>query len=581
MKKNIEGTNEWQQYQNGINYKTRINYFNTVDRNYRFLQGDQWGNTKSEGLPMPVFNVIKPVLNYKISQMFDKTTQILYQCGNREGDDLQALVEVATKLTDYAGELWENLKMDRNMEELVLDGAVTGNGFAHFYYDDEEKELKFEQIDGADVYPADPNCVKVQEQAYIILAYRRPVDEVKEEAKQAKRNKLNSLEDYAIDGIGSDEDTTYKAGDGAKTEIEDYDKTTVLLKYWKEDGKVFYRKSTRNCVYVKKAPMNMRIYPIAKFDWELCKNSFFGTADVTAMIENQNYINTIAAMIMAATSYYAFPKMVYNEDYVDNPNSDVGVAIGYNGIDVSARNVVDFVKPGEISPSAFSMFQQSIDLTKDLNGANDSALGSVDPTKTSGRAILATMQQSQVPLERNRRRYFDFVEDIALIWMEIWYSKSGDKEIVAKDEEGNRTVYTVSEEAFKRLKAKVRIDVGPSERWSAVITEETLQNLLIQKYITFEMFIELLPDNGILPKKKLQQLMEQEKAKHQEKMPANIPAQEPTEEDINAMADEMLNANMPDIDSLIGGMSPEEAQQYLNNPEALKELIQMQMSNPQ
>ncbi len=572
--KNNEYTNEWQQYQNGINYKTRIGYFNTIDRNYRFLQGDQWGNTKSEGLPTPVFNVIKPVLNYKISQIFDKTTQILYQCGNREGDHIMELVQVASKLTDYAGELWETLKMDRNMEEVVLDGAVTGNGFAHFYYDEDEKELKFEQIDGADIYPADPNCAGIQQLTYIIIAYRRPTELVKEEARRAKADGLNKLEDYDIDGIGDDEETTYKAGDSAKIEIEDYGKTTVLLKYFKKDGKVFCRKSTRNCVYVEEAPTNMSIYPIAKFDWELQKNSFFGVSDVTAMIDNQNYINTIASMIMTSTSYSSFPKMVYNEDFIDTPDTNVGTAIAYHGTDISARDILSYANPGEISAAAFSMFQQAIDLTKDLNGANDSALGSVDPTKTSGRAILATMQQSQVPLERNRRRYFDFVEDIARIWMEIWHSRSGEKEIVAKDEEGERHIYYVSEEAFKKLKVKVRIDVGPSERWSAVIAEETLQNMLMAKYITFDMFIELLPDNGVLPKKKLQKLMEQEKAKQQ------TPQAEAPEIDVDAVANEMVNANTPDIDSLVANMSPEEASQYIQNPDALRELIQGQMSNP-
>lgn len=567
-------TNEWQQYQNGINYKTRINYYSMVDKHYRFLQGDQWGNTKSEGLPMPVFNIIKPVLNYKISQIFDKTTKILYQSGNREGENLKYLVEVASKLTDYAGELWESLKMDRYVEDIVLDGAVTGNGFAHFYYDTEEKELKFEQIDGADVYPADPNCKTVQEQTYIIISYRLPTHLVKEEAIKAREDKLNKLDNYEIDSIGDDEDREYKAGDSAKIEIEDYGKTTVLLKYWKEDGMVFCRKSTKNCVYVEKASTGMHIYPIAKFDWELNKNSFFGVSDVFQMIENQNFINTIASMIMTATSYSSFPKMIYNEDYIDEPDTNVGIAIGYHGTDINARDILTYANPGEISGAAFSMFQQAIDLTKDLNGANDSALGSVDPTKTSGRAILATMQQSQVPLERNRRRYFDFVEDIARIWMDIWYSTGEGKEIIAKDEEGKRTVYYISSKAFDELKAKVRIDVGPSERWSAVIAEETLQNLLISKYITFEMFIELLPDNGVLPKKKLQELLETEENKQIQEGNEN-----PT---VNAdeIANQMLEQNTPDIESLVGNMNPEEVQQYVNNPDALRELIQSQMSNP-
>ena len=46
-------TEAWKQYQNGIEFKRRIDYYNTVDENYRYFQGDQWGDTQSEGHAHP------------------------------------------------------------------------------------------------------------------------------------------------------------------------------------------------------------------------------------------------------------------------------------------------------------------------------------------------------------------------------------------------------------------------------------------------------------------------------------------------------------------------------------------------
>lgn len=91
------------------------------------------------------------------------------------------------------------------------------------------------------------------------------------------------------------------------------------------------KKSTRNCVIVDNTDTGLLRYPVAKFDWMPRKNSFFGVSDVANIIPNQDYVNTMAAMIMASTTFTAFPKMVYNTDYVDNPTNEVGTAIGISG----------------------------------------------------------------------------------------------------------------------------------------------------------------------------------------------------------------------------------------------------------
>ena len=130
-------TTAWQEYQRGIEFKRKIDYYNTIDENYRYFQGDQWGDTQSEGLPTPVFNIIKPVILYKVSMIMQNETKIMYNTENSIDKDYPHLNEVTHLLSQYSETLWDKLKMDFNNEMLLQEGALTGNGFAYFYIDED------------------------------------------------------------------------------------------------------------------------------------------------------------------------------------------------------------------------------------------------------------------------------------------------------------------------------------------------------------------------------------------------------------------------------------------------------------
>lgn len=243
FKEDINETDEWQQYRDGISYKNNIGLYSAVNENYRYVQGSQWGNTKSEGLPMPVFNIILPILNYKLSQIFDKSAKIIFKCQNRESSNYVYLSEVAQKLSDYAENLWEILKMDKNLEDLVFDASVTGNGVAYFYYNQNKNEVEYEQVDITNIYPSDPNNPKIEKQKYIIIAYRRPTADVKSEAYAWKKEGKNKLSDFEIESISYDSDNEYQAGEDSRKELDGSSKTTVLMKMWKENGTVHFNNS--------------------------------------------------------------------------------------------------------------------------------------------------------------------------------------------------------------------------------------------------------------------------------------------------------------------------------------------------
>ena len=358
--------------------------------------------------------------------------------------------------------------------------------------------------------------------------------------------------------IAPDTDTKELAGDNSKIEIKDSDMCIVLLRMWrdKKTDTIHYSKSTRSCEYVKDVDLKIRRYPLAMFTWENKKNSFFGLSDVTGLIPNQDYINTIAAMIMASTTFTAFPKMVYNEDYVDNPNNQIGVAIGVNGSSMPIGDVISYIAPKSTSGDVFSMFDRTIDLTRELMGANENALGDIDVGSTSGKAILAAMEQSTKPLESIKRRFYNYLEDVALIWAELWRcSCDKAKAVTVKNENGDTKVYYISAKAFKKLMLDTRVEIGPSTRWSEVTLMKTLENMLIGGYIPFEWYVSLLPENSGLPKAKLLELIRTKS---------------------NAEND---NLNEVDVDSVIDGMGENEAMDMIQNPSKLQDLFKKKLVN--
>lgn len=562
MSKN-DVTSAWREYQNGIEFKRRIDYYNTVDENYRYFQGDQWGDTKSEGLPTPVFNVIRPVLRYKIATIMQNDTKIMFNAENSVDKDYPYLREVAQLLSQYSETLWDKLKMDFHNELLLQEAAITGNGFAYFYTDG-EGEIRMELIDGTNVYPANPNLPSIERQKFITVAFRRSCEEVKAEAKAFGFREL--------DLITPDEDTSEIAGDNGKVEIRDSDMCIVLLKMWRDakTDTIHYSKSTQNCEYIKDVDMKIRRYPIAMFTWENRKNCFFGLSDVTGLIPNQDYINTIAAMIMASTTFTSFPKMVYNEDYVDNPNNQIGVAIGINGSNMPISDVISYISPQSASADVFNMFDRTIELTKDLMGANDNALGDIDLSATSGKAILAAMEQSSLPLESIKRRFYNYLEDVALIWAELWRVNCGkSKAVTVKDENGEARVYYISARAFAKIMLDTTVEIGPSTRWSEVTLLKTLENLLVGGYISFEWYINLLPENSGIPKDKILELINASKA-------AAIPTGAVNGESDGA--EQIPKTDGADVDAFVNSLSREEAEKMIENPKLLEEMFKQRLN---
>ena len=74
IRNNTDVTKDWELYEAGIKYNNQMygsdkNYYDVIDTNIAFANGDQWRNVTGEGLPKPVFNIIKRIKQFKIASL--------------------------------------------------------------------------------------------------------------------------------------------------------------------------------------------------------------------------------------------------------------------------------------------------------------------------------------------------------------------------------------------------------------------------------------------------------------------------------------------------------------------------------
>ena len=193
--------------------------------------------------------------------------------------------------------------------------------------------------------------------------------------------------------------------------------------------------------------------------------------------------------------------MLYDKVRIGEWTNDLSKAIPVNGVDAGGvGGAAMYMQPAQISTAVMDFMKWFIDVTKEMAGASDAALGLANPTNTS--AIIVLQKATAVPLNSIKRRFYQYVEDIGLIWLDFWTSKyteypTRNIEITV---DGVKQVVPLDTELLQQVKLKLKIDVGPSTQWNEAAAVQTLDNLLQQQMITFVEYLKRLP-NGLIPNK--------------------------------------------------------------------------------
>ena len=456
-----------------------------------------------EGLPTPVVNFIRYATAWKIAAVTDRRLSMRFIAeGVGDGGDISIY---AQQISNFCDVIWERLKMDYMTKEGLKQAAITGDYIQYFYWDPSLEtgqavtgDIATQMIDNVNYYPGNPSSADIQSQPYIILAFRELVEKVKEEATA---NGCENPED-----ITADEDTEYTSGDRGKIELPESGKCNVLLKMVKKDGRVWCEKAVRNAVVQPMKATGLKRYPVAIMNWDTRKNSCHGVAEVTGLIPNQVYVNKIMAFSQLAQMQMSFPKVVYDRTRIREWTNKVAGAIPVNGDISGAAQYLSLPGSGY---DAWQGLNSTLEITMRMMGANDVTLGNLkNPDNTS--AFIATRDAALVPLQAQQERFYGFVEDVGLIWLDFIqnFYKSG--RMIPVEDNGQRIFVPIPEGALEPYTMRLKLDVGPSSMWSEVQTMQTLDNLLKGGKLTLKQYLERIPDGHIPRKSEL--LAEVEKA---------------------------------------------------------------------
>lgn len=517
-------TEEWKQYQAGIDYNHKVDLYQTVNKNERFYAGDQWMGVVSNGLPTPVFNILKRIINYFVSSILSQNVSIHFVPEN-VGDSVTTEEEEKIKkasqlLSSYSATLFEKNKINNKLRQLLLDAAISGDACGYVYWNseidtgqDSKGDIDVDTVDNVNVFFGDPNEVDVQKQRYIIISARELVINLQDEAR------ANGFPEEDVLRIGSDEETFYQSGDRSQLQL-DYrfsgmGKTTSLLKLYKKDGKVFAKKITKFSNIRNEWDTKLSLYPVTWMNWDVRKNSYHGQALVTGIIPNQIFINKMFAMAMMSLMHTAFPKVIYNKNMITAWNNQVGAAIGIERMgNESVGNVAQYMNAGQMSEQVMRTIDLAINYTKDMLGANDNLLGDINPERASGRSIIAVQQASAVPLESIKQNMYQFLEDMGYIWLDYISKYYGTRKIDAEIL-GKRQIVEFNFDDLQKMKFRLKIEVGASSYWSELASNETLDGLLQQDRITFKQYLERIPVGLITKKQSLLEDIKNQDVKQQ------------------------------------------------------------------
>ncbi len=479
----------WQEYSRGVTYNTRIGLYEQVKKNENFYIGKQWEGLNAPDLNKPVINVLRRVVSYFVSMIVSDDVAVSLTPFRAEPQAVRG----AKILQGQVEEAIELAEIKRKYRHVIRNAAVDGDGYMYFYFDPDAEtgqtvkgRIMAEIIENTNVMFANPYSDELQKQPYILVAMRCEPESVRREA-QAFSGDAHAI---APDSDPNSYDISGAASDGL---------VTVVLKLWREGGKIRAIKVTKNAVVRPAWDTGFTRYPIACMRWEKIKNSYHGMAALTGAIPNQISINQLFAMAIHSVKSNAFPKIIFDRTKLKGWSNKVGQAIGVVGNPNDA--VVSGFRGADMSPQVMELIERLSQKTLEFMGASDAALGTVVPENTS--AIIATQKATAMPLELQRMDFYNFVEDCIRIILDMIHACYGVRE-VAIEEEGNIVISEFDLGAIEQSELALKVDIGAAAYWSEVMQVQTLDNLFEKGIIPDAVsYLESIPDSYIRGKTRL------------------------------------------------------------------------------
>lgn len=485
------------EHEAGVSFNKGINLYDTVKVNEDFFIGKQWEGVKANGLPTPVFNFLKRVVLFSVSNVSTDNLKLhakpMTGSGQIPTEDMETFSDI---LNDQFAAIFEQNAMGKLVREFCRNAAVDGDGCMYTYWDDNAETgqpskgaVKTEVLQNTQVLFGNPNSRDVQSQPYILVERRMLVSEAK---KYAKRHGCSD-----VDSIAADDKT---AGDMEMDKLGG-EKVTVLLRLWRDDdtGTIHGYEATATVELRGKWDLGIKLYPLVWMNWDYVQDCYHGQAMITGLIPNQIFVNKLFAMSMISLMTLAYPKVVYDKSRIQKWSAKVGAAIPVTG---GVDGVAKIIDPASISPQIAQFIDSAVGYTQKFLGASDVALGDTRPDNTS--AIIALQRAAATPMELTKQSLLLCIEQLGRIYMEFEAEYYGTRyvEIAIKGFQG-KEVIRFDFSTLKTIPCGIDLDAGASSYWSEIANMQTLDNLLMQGKIPTSEYLRRLPSGQITDREAL------------------------------------------------------------------------------
>lgn len=509
----------WKRYERGIDYLNRKNIITQSDKCWNFFAGNQWEGLKVSQKTLeelPTLNLIKKIIKHKVATISQNNMIARYSDSQGRTD----MADFYKHCDALFAEAWELCNEDMELWSVLKDAAVTGDGIQYF---PDADFTNVQRLTNTSILYGDESQSKIQKQPYIIIHERRLVEDVRNEAKD------NGLSDEEISRIVSDSEREYMIGN--KSEIDEdgksgVSKVTCITHFELKSDGLHVAKATKNVVFdpdhLVKAENGvgdsraLKMYPFIKISWEDFPNSARGLSDVAQLIPNQIEINKTYARLSMIIKTCAYPRMAYDSQLIQNPEAldEVGSAIEVNAGGVeSITQAVNYLSPAQISSEPSIYADRLMDNTLEISGAGETATGNIDPTRVAASAIATIKDQAALPLKEQVAKVQTYVEDFARLILQLKSVYEPNGFTVQSEETDPITgiteikTYTITKEELDDMSPKIRVDTSQDTIWTKEAEQQRIKELFDANIITFEEFVDALPDHSDYPKEKLKQII--------------------------------------------------------------------------
>ena len=530
----------WDDWQKGLQYQKKLNLKEICEQCVDFYEGRQWPSAteRTKNMPRPVINIIKFIVNGKKANILSSKISMVYKPLIYDEKQGAMATTGATSFTNFAKHIKKEIKQEDLDNQAILDGLKKGTYIYHYFWDTEKKTgmakfdggLNGQIIDCLSIVFANPKQKDEQKQKWIIIQSRENVQTLK---KIAQKNGISKTE---IELIKADDDTE-KTYDGEEQDVEEY--ATVLTRYFRKNGEVYYTKSTQKMIIQEETPLTpdaskiklelddegktnedeedvgqdkptvepfkMTFYPIIVDSYEEREKSIYGIGEVEQLITTQKSINFNYAMMQMASQNMGFPKVLMrpkalNGKEMTNAPGEVLTdhSPGFDGI--------RYLEPPAFSSTPLTIADKLIEVTRTVTGATEVANGEVLGKNMSGSAIVALQTQAKVPIEDMQKRFWRTHEKIARVWEQFFkaYYNFDVDYVVENDNKQEVTKFNGS--LYQNMDFETTIDVGPGSAYSESLSINLLEQALQRGDITFDDYIELYPETAMPFKAQLKEI---------------------------------------------------------------------------